>query len=125
MALFGSKKKAEATVEAPVVVVKTPARAALPTDRNLEAVLIRPHITEKAVHAGERNVYTFEIHKQATKHDVFDAVQAVYGVTPVKVNIVNKQTKQSMSRARGRAVTMRGLKKAYVYLKQGDSINFV
>lgn len=125
MALFGSKKKAEAAVEAPAVVAKTPARAALPTDRNLEAVLVRPHVTEKAVHAGERNVYTFEIHKQATKHDVFDAVKAVYGVTPVKVNIVNKQTKQVMSRARSRAVTQRGLKKAYVYLKQGESINFV
>lgn len=125
MALFGLKKKAEATTDAPAVVVKTPAGVALPTDRNLEAVLVAPHVTEKAVHGGERNVYAFEIHKQATKYDVADAVKAVYGVTPVKVNIVNKQTRQVLSRARGHRVAARGFKKAYVYLKKGDSINLV
>jgi large subunit ribosomal protein L23 len=98
---------------------------AAPTDRNLASVLIKPRITEKAVSASEKNVYTFMVRKDATKYDVRDAVKAIYNVTPVKINIVNKQPKKRMQRSRGRVISEKGMKKAYVYLKDGDSINLV
>lgn len=95
------------------------------TDRDLAAVIIKPRVTEKAVKQSERNVYTFNVRRDATKYDVRDAVIHLFKVTPVKVNIVNKAPKTSMSRAKGRKVSEKGLKKAYVYLKDGDSINLV
>lgn len=134
MALFGSKKTKEETKDQPahvtetaVTEVKTPVstRSAQATDRNLDGIIIKPYITEKSVMAGERNVYTFEVSMRATKRDVRDAIIKVFGVTPVKVNIVKKAPGTRESRMRARAVKVSGMKKAYVYLKEGDSISFV
>lgn len=101
------------------------ASKAQPTDRDLSSVIVKPRITEKAVGMGEKNVYTFIVRKDATKFDVRDAVKEFFGVTPIKVNIVNKSPRQYQSRTRGRKVTEKGMKKAYVYLKEGDSIELV
>lgn len=95
------------------------------TDYNLSAVIEKPHLTEKAMTQSERDVYTFMVAKNATKYTVAKAVKEVYGVTPVKVNIVNKLPRKSLSGARGRVVSLSGYKKAYVYLKKGDTINLV
>ena len=121
MALFSRTK--EKTVEAATEVVNT--SKALTTDRNVAAVLIKPLITEKAVNLGTSNVYTFMVAKNATKYTVAYAVTAHYKVTPVKVNIVNKKPATTHSRARGREVSVAGYKKAYVYLKKGDTITLV
>lgn len=125
MALFSRNKETKETKKdagSTEATAKKTARASLPTDRDLSAVIVKPHITEKAVKQGEQNVYTFIVHKDATKYDVRDAVTELFKVTPVKVNIVNKAPRTYMSRSRGRRVSQKGQKKAYVYLKQGDSI---
>lgn len=116
MGIFSQKSAAkETTAVTPVV----------QTGRNLAAVLIAPHFTEKTVMGGEKGVYTFMVAKDATKGDVMAAVKAYYGVTPVRVNIVNKLPRKNMSRTRGRVVSEKGYKKAYVYLKAGDTITLV
>lgn len=127
MALFGKKESAETKDEAVKAEPKKAPAVDLSrsTDRNLQSVILRPRLTEKSVMAGERNVYTFEVRKDATKYDVRDAVSLVFGVTPVKVNIVNKSARKTQSRSRGRMVTEKGLKKVYVYLKDGDTISVV
>lgn len=127
MALFSQKKetKTEEKAAEQVVEKKVSVNNALPTDRDLASVLIKPRITEKAVGMSEKNVYTFLVRRDATKYDVRDAVQALFNVTPVKVNIVNKSPRQYMSRMKGRRLTEKGMKKAYVYLKDGDSISLV
>lgn len=129
MALFGKKteqKTEDATTDAPKAAPKAPAvNLAKATDRNLSNVLVKPHITEKAVGQSEQNVYTFEVRMDATKYDVRDAVKAAYGVTPVKVNIVKKAPRKVESRMRKNPVHKKGMKKAYVYLKAGDSISLV
>lgn len=129
MALFSRKKETDAK-EADVAVKeetqkpkKEVVSQALPTDRNLESVIIKPRITEKAVGMSEKNVYTFIVRRDATKYDVRDAVKTIFGVTPVKINIVNKTPRQYSSRTKGRTITESGMKKAYVYLKQGDTID--
>lgn len=121
MALFKNKKAEETKAVAATAATKT----AQATDRDLSGVLLSPYISEKSVHASERNVYTFKVHMDATKYDVRDAVKAVFGVTPVKVNIVKKAPRQYLSRTKGRTITEPGVKKAYVYLKAGDTINLV
>ncbi len=123
MALF-SRTKAKTVEGAPAVVSVNVSKAQV-TDRNVAAVLIRPLITEKAVNLNSASVYTFMVAKNATKYTVAAAVTALYKVTPVKINIVNKKAVTTMSRARGREVHVAGYKKAYVYLKKGDTITLV
>lgn len=123
MALFGKKDAVvETTTDAKAPkVVKAPRGMA----QSVTAVIVKPRITEKAAILTDKNVYTFEIKKGASKYDVRDAIKALYKVTPVKVHIVNKQPRHSMSRMRGRDMMESGLRKAYVYLKKGDRIELV
>lgn len=123
MALFGKKKetKTESAEKTPSVDVSK----ALPSDRNISSVIVHPRVTEKSVGKSEQNVYTFEVKRNASKFDVRDAVKALYNVTPVKVNIVNKKPAKRFVGSRGRMKQVSGMKKAYVYLKKGDTINLV
>ncbi len=123
MALFSRKEKAVTTKEVGTAVV--PAKKALSTDRNLSQVIVGPRITEKSVRQGDNNVYTFYVARTATKFSVRDAIKALYSVTPVKVNIVNKAPATRLSGSKNRMVKVAGYKKAYVYLKKGDTINLV
>lgn len=126
MALFSRNKKAEAPSEAvPTTPSEAPSTAAQPTDRDLASVIIRPRITEKAVMGTEKGVYTFLVRKDATKYQVRDAVKQLFSVTPMKVNIVNKAPARRLAGLRGRKVKEAGYKKAYVYLKPGETINLV
>lgn len=125
MALFSRSKKTESATDAAAPKRAAKPSRALPTDRNLSVVLRAPRITEKSVAAGERNVYTFIVENRATKFQVRDAVKAQFNVTPVKINIVNKSARKTHSRSKGRTITVPGMKKAYVYLKKGESISLV
>ncbi len=121
MALFGKKK--EAPVEK--AVTAKAAKPGLSTNHNLSDILVKPHFTEKSMKLGDKNVYTFEVKRDATKFQVRDAVKALYNVTPVKVNIVNKLPAKRLKGSSNRMVHVPGVKKAYVYLKKGDTINLV
>jgi len=123
MGIFGKKDETEnATATVATVKAVKPTRI---NTKSVTAVIVKPRITEKAALLAERNVYTFEIQKGATKFEVRDAIKALYNVTPVQVRIVNKQPRHSMSRSRGRDMMESGLRKAYVYLKKGDRIELV
>lgn len=122
MALFSRKKTTKESAPKAGQRVESGATA---TDVSLASVLEKPRITEKAVGLGEKNVYTFVVRRDATKKDVLAAVKSLYNVTPVRVNIVNKSPRQFMSRSKGRRLTEKGMKKAYVYLKHGDSISLM
>ena len=119
MALFGKKEEAKKTQ--PTQSAPKPQAV----DPDVTGVLMNPRLTEKSVMMGERNVYTFQVRKDANKHQVRNAVKALYNVTPVKVNIVNKKPAKRLQGARGKMVHVPGFKKAYVYLKKGDTINLV
>lgn len=87
-------------------------------------MIIRPRITEKSgIMSETNNVYTFEIEKNATKHDVTHAVKSLYKVTPKTVRIVNLPAKKVF--VRGKRGVKSAVKKAMVYLKKGDKIEFV
>lgn len=119
MVLFGRKKE-DAKVE------KAPSEAAVvaaPADRDLSRVLVKPRITEKSALLSDKCVYVFAIHPDATKYDVRDAVKELFKVTPRKIAIVNRPPRAFTSRARNRKGVHPGLKKAYVYLKEGDRID--
>lgn len=67
-------------------------------------VLIRPHITEKTLNLMERNnVLTFIVDISATRKQIKEAVERLYGVNVTKVNTL---------------ITPRGEKKAYIKLSE-------
>ena len=82
-----------------------------------------PRITEKASFHSEQNVYTFDVGKSANKTEIKKAIFSIYKVHPVKVNILKVQEKQIFSR--GKKGTKSGGKKALVFLKAGDKIEFI
>ena len=118
--MFGKKKTIE--VEAPK---KEAAGEVLRAPKGAADAIVAPRITEKAALLGDRNVYTFEVRKGATKFEVRDAVKALYNVVPQKIRMVNKVPRHYMSRSRGTDRMEHGLRKAYVYLKKGDRIELV
>ncbi len=67
-------------------------------------------------------VYTFDVAERATKRDVIAAIRALYKVTPIKVAVVTIPSKLRRSMRTGKRAVKRGGKKAYVYLKKGETI---
>ena len=67
-------------------------------------------------------VYTFDVAERATKQDIAAAVRQTYKVTPRKVRIVVVPSKTTRSMKTGRTGVKSGGKKAYVYLKSGETI---
>ena len=89
-----------------------------------ELIIKKPRITEKSgIQAEALGVYTFEVTDKANKKNISKAIIELYKVTPVKVNITKLPTKTVF--ARGKKGTKSGVKKAVVYLKKGDKIDFV
>ncbi len=68
------------------------------------------------------NVYTFDVAERATKRDIIRAVQALYKVKPTKVAVVRVPEKKTRSMKTGKMGVKKGSKKAYVFIKQGESI---
>jgi large subunit ribosomal protein L23 len=88
-------------------------------------ILRRPIVTEKSNYqAGDLNQYVFEVSRDATKQMVKEAVETVFDVDVVRVNIVNVPAKRSR-RWRNRRVKVRrsAYKKAIITLEPGESID--
>lgn len=92
----------------------------------LNMILIRPHVTEKASDLSEKNVYAFEIARNANKMLVRQAIEKFYKVKPVKIAVIMGMPKYMKNARTGRMqVKKTAIKKALVYLKKGDKIDFV
>lgn len=84
-------------------------------------VIRKPVITEKATMASEANAVVFEVAIDATKPQIKDAIEALFGV---KVNAVNTLiTKGKAKRFRGILGRRKDVKKAYVSLEDGNAID--
>lgn len=106
------KKAKKPTSDAGAHLTKAPGR-----------IIISPLITEKAVQMTMQNAYVFEVAMDATKNDVKNAIRALYKVSPIKVNIVRRGPRKFVARFRNRRGTIKGMKKAYVFLKKGEKID--
>ena len=83
-------------------------------------VLLRPVVTEKSTALMEQNKYVFEVHRRANKLQIKEAVEKLFGVTVLSVNVITVPAKP---RGFGRLRGMRpAWKKAVVTLKPGDKI---
>lgn len=88
---------------------------------SLHQTVVRPLITEKSSSAWQdRKEYTFEVHPDANKHQIREALEALFGVTVTDVRTMQVR-RNAITRGRTRGVSPRW-KKAVVTLKDGDSI---
>jgi ribosomal protein L23 len=69
-------------------------------------------------------VFVFNVRQDATKERIAAAIKESYKVTPRKINIVTMKPKRVISARRKGVGFTAGGKKAYVYLKEGDKIEF-
>jgi large subunit ribosomal protein L23 len=84
-------------------------------------VIVKPIITEKATMASEAGAVVFQVRREATKPEIRAAVEAIFGV---KVKAVNTTiTKGKTKKFRGRTGTRSDIKKAYVTLEDGNTID--
>jgi large subunit ribosomal protein L23 len=86
-------------------------------------ILRRPIVTEKSGFQSENlHRYTFEVDVRANKHQIRDAVEQVFSVQVLAVNVINVRGKQ---RRWGKIVgRTKDWKKAIVTLAPGQSIQF-
>ncbi|HEY2825100.1 MAG TPA: 50S ribosomal protein L23 [Gemmatimonadales bacterium] len=84
-------------------------------------VVVMPVVTEKASAAHQQHKeYAFRTHPEATKTDIRLAIEALFGVTVVRVRTMQQRMqKKSMGKTTGRTTRW---KKAYVRLKDGETI---
>jgi large subunit ribosomal protein L23 len=87
-------------------------------------VVIRPIDTEKTRYqASELGQYTFEIDRRANKVEVKRAIEEIFEVDVVSVNVVNMPAKASRRSGRRRVVRRSSWKKAVVTLAEGQRLD--
>ena len=86
-------------------------------------VIIEPIVSEKSYALLDSGVYTFRVHKDASKPEIRDAVKAVFNVEVVKVNTLNRQGKRKRNRRTGTWGARPGTKRAIVTLAPGQTID--
>jgi large subunit ribosomal protein L23 len=92
---------------------------------NIFNVLVRPLVTEKSSYqSGKLQQYSFVVANEATRTMVKDAIETIYDVKVVRVNVVNAPAKRGR-RARSRRLLVRrpGFKKAIVTLAEGQTLD--
>ena len=87
-------------------------------------VIIRPIDTEKTRYqASELGQYVFEVSRETNKIEVKRAIETVFGVKVVAVNVMNMPAKAQGRRGRRRVVRRPGWKKAVITLAEGQRLD--
>jgi large subunit ribosomal protein L23 len=127
MSIFSKKETAAKTPATKVKkVAKVKAVAKVNKETKLKAsdrpyrILIKPLISEKATMVNALNKYVFAVSIKANKVEIKKAIEELYNVVPVSVNILRSTGKYVRSnRGYGKRSDS---KKAIVTLRKGDSI---
>ena len=84
-------------------------------------IIRRPLITEKATLSSENNTIAFEVSIKSTKKQIKVAIENLFNVKVESVNTLI--VKGKVKRFRGKLGKRRDLKKAYVTLVEGNTID--
>jgi large subunit ribosomal protein L23 len=83
-------------------------------------VILAPVVSEKSYSLIDQNAYTFQVHPEANKTEIRQAVEAIWGVKVLGVNTINRKGKTKRFRfTSGRRADT---KRAIVKLAPGDKI---
>jgi large subunit ribosomal protein L23 len=84
-------------------------------------VIIKPLVTEKSTHQQTtRNAYAFQVHPDANKQQIRDAVEKIYSVKVRDVRTMNRRGKPR--RSRFKMTTTSAWKRAIVVLDENSRI---
>ena len=86
-------------------------------------VIVAPVVSEKSYALMEEGVYTFVVHPTASKPEIRDAVQSIFGVKVAKVNTLNRPGKRKRNRRTFTYGKGPDTKRAIVTLADGESID--
>ncbi len=89
-------------------------------------LVIQPRISEQTLQQSANNVYVFNVDTSANKQEIRAEVEKQFDVTVTGINTTVVKGKKKPSNRRGqRAVygNRKDIKKAYVTLKEGDTIS--
>ena len=89
-------------------------------EKDPREIIIRPIVTEHSYDVMDNNVFTFEVARDANKIEVKNAIEKIFDVKVIKVNILNVKPKPK--RVRYQRGYTRSWKKAMVTLAEGDTI---
>jgi large subunit ribosomal protein L23 len=85
-------------------------------------VIIKPLVTEKSTHLqNTRNAYAFQVEKHANKHQIKQAVEAIYSVKVADVRTMTRKGKPR--RSRHAVTTGSDWKRAIVVLDENSKID--
>ena len=83
-------------------------------------IILAPVVSEKSYALIESGVYTFKVHPSASKPEIRDAVEAIWGVEVLKVNTLNRSGKKRRTRGTNRMGQKSDTKRAVVTLAAGE-----
>jgi len=83
-------------------------------------IIIAPIVSEKSYELIESGVYTFQVHTSASKPEIRDAVESIWGVEVSKVNTLNRAGKKKRTRGTNRVGSKPATKRAIVTLAAGE-----
>jgi large subunit ribosomal protein L23 len=89
-------------------------------------VIIRPVISEKSMDESQRGKYTFAVHGEANKIQIKEAVEKLFDVSVVAVNVLTTKAKEKRRGTRRGRITgwTTPWRKAVVTLAPGQKIEF-
>ena len=97
-------------------------------EKTEKTIALYPRISEKAYALSEaHNTYAINVPRDANKLSIAGAVRVQFGVTVVNVRVLNVKGKVKRTVRKGGRPTMgkrSDFKKAYITLKEGDSLPF-
>jgi large subunit ribosomal protein L23 len=96
-------------------------RAATMSREAMYEIVRNPVITEKATILSEKNQFVFRVAIGATKPEIKASVEGLFGVNVLAVNTLVQKGKTK--RFKGRPGVRSDVKKAYVQLAEGQSID--
>ncbi len=91
-----------------------------PSMKDPRDIILAPVVSEKSYALMEAGVYTFKVHPSASKPEIRDAVQAIWGVEVSKVNTLNRKGKRRRTRGTNRMGSTPATKRAIVTLTAGE-----
>ncbi len=90
------------------------------TKHDARDVILAPVVSEKSYSLIDNNAYTFQVHPDANKTEIRQAIEQIWGVKVIQVNTINRKGKTKRFRfTQGRRSDT---KRAVVKLAPGDRI---
>ena len=83
--------------------------------------ILSPIVTEKSTSLSDQNKIVFKVPDNANKKNLKKNIEKIFKVNVTKINIINKKTRNKITR--GRKVKVMGYKKAIITLQKGQNID--